>query len=343
MKRSDGVRMMGVAIAALAGCGSSPAKSNAPATARAACNELLAAAAARGARCSGGPVADWMAYEASFQDCAAYEGHVASGEVQYVRDRFEACRAEYDLPCDHAFNCFYEVLHGLTADGQPCRDTEVCGTDSACFSVDGASCGEVCARAGVENEACGFYCGGTTPCLAFPFCRYDLVCSGNNVCVKGKNVGATCGGADTVPCAVPAFCTAAPADPQSTGTCTLPVSGGACRADNECLATEFCAQGACAARRGPGGSCSDEPTACATWATCDASSGTCVAAGKPGAACLPFPGSGDPPAGYCWIGLCGLDNMCIATAGPGGSCEQTSCAVGSGCDPATLTCIACAP
>ena len=196
MKQRNGVLVAGAALAALAGCGSSPAKSTAPATASAACTQLLAASAARAARCSGGPVADWMAYEASFNDCAAYDGHVAAGEVQYKRDQFDACLAEYDLPCDHSFNCFYEVLHGLTADGQRCRDTEVCGTDSACFSFDGTSCSEVCLRGGLENETCGFYCGGPTPCLDFPFCRYDLVCSGDNVCVKGKSVGATCTGAD---------------------------------------------------------------------------------------------------------------------------------------------------
>jgi hypothetical protein len=343
MNRRNGVRVLGAAIVALAGCGSSPSSSNAPATASAACTELLAASAARGARCSGGPVADWMAYEASFLDCAAYDGHVSAGEVQYMRGKFDACRAEYDLPCEHSFNCFYEVLHGLTADGQPCRDSNVCGTDSACFSVDGASCGEVCLRGGVENEACGFYCGGTTPCLDFPFCRYDLVCSGSNVCVKGKSVGATCAAADTIPCAVPAFCTADAADPQSTGTCKLPVPGGACRADNECLATEFCAQGACAARRPAGAPCTGAPTACATWATCDASSATCIPAGKPGAACLPVPGSDDPAAMYCWIGVCAQDGTCIATADRGGSCEQTSCATGTSCDQATLTCVACAP
>jgi hypothetical protein len=328
------VLLLGAAVAALGGCGSSPAKSNAPATASVACTELHTAAAARAARCTGGALADWMAYEASAENCADYDIHVREGNVVYQRDKFDACVAEYDLACDHTFNCFYAVLHGLTPDGQACRDTEVCGTDSACLSLDGASCDEKCVRAGVENEACGLYCGDATPCLPFPICRWDFVCA-NNVCVKGKKVGDACdNSANTVPCTLPAFC--------SAGTCTLPVSGGACRADSECPTTEFCApQGTCAARRAAGVACSDAPTACAQWTTCDTSSGSCVPAGKPGAVCQPVPGSDDPTPNYCMIGFCGQDGRCIATSGPGGPCDQSQCAVGTSCDPSTVTCMAC--
>jgi hypothetical protein len=66
---------------------------------------------------------------------------------------------------------------------------------------------------------------------------------------------------------------------------------------------EFCApQRTCTARRAAGASCSDAATACEQWSTCDATSGTCVPAGKPGTVCVPIAGSGDPPSTYCLIG-----------------------------------------
>jgi hypothetical protein len=339
MKPIDRTLVLGVAAAALAGCGSSPTKSSTPATANAACVQLHTAAAARAVRCNGGAAADWAAYETAWDDCTTYDRHVAERRVEYRRDLFEACVAEYESACDHTFNCFYEVLHGVVADGQHCQDTEVCGTNSACFLVSAQTCGEVCVRGGVENEACGIYCGaGGAPCLDFPLCRYDLFCV-NNVCVTPKPLGATCGPADPIPCALPGFCTADPADPQSTGTCARPGSEP-CRADSECPATAYCLQGTCTARRALGAACQDAPTSCEAWTTCGAG-GTCVPAGKPGGACLLF--NGQPGAGYCLIGACTLDNVCVAFATPGQSCQLTTCVTGSSCDPATLTCVACNP
>lgn len=330
--------MVGTAIAALTGCGSSPAKSNAPDTATAACAQLHTAAAARAVRCNGGPTADWVAYEASWDDCATYDQHVREGTVAYLRDKFEACVAEYDLPCDHTFNCFYEVLHGLVADGQSCRDSEVCDVNSGCLSIDANACGEQCMRVAHAGEACGLYCGGTTPCLDIPFCRYDAACV-DNVCVTPKAVGAPCGGADLTPCAPPAFCTADPADLQSTGTCALPTSGQTCRADNECPAKEFCLQGTCAARRSQGAACADVPTSCEQWSTCDVASATCVPGGKPGLPCVPYPNQ--PDTTYCLIGYCDVDAACHGYAGLGESCAGASCGLGASCDGASLTCGAC--
>src|SRR5690349_6101375 len=99
MKTNNGVWVVGAAVVALAGCGSSPAKSSAPARASGACVALHAAAAASIARCNGGTAADWLAFETSYEDCAAYDRHVAEGTVVYARDEFDTCLAQYDLPC----------------------------------------------------------------------------------------------------------------------------------------------------------------------------------------------------------------------------------------------------
>src|SRR4029079_4327691 len=133
MKTTNGVLVVGAAIGALAGCGPSPAKSNAPATASAACVALHAAGAASSARCNGGSVADWLAYENSYEDCAAYDRHVAEGTVVYARDMFDSCLAQYDAACKQGLSCFYDVLRGTVPDGQRCQDAEVCGTTSTCL------------------------------------------------------------------------------------------------------------------------------------------------------------------------------------------------------------------
>ena len=120
MKKIGGVLAVCVAIG---GCGSSLEKSNAPATASAACRALHGVSATRSARCLGGAHADWEAYIASQDDCAAYDRHVAEHQVEYVPAGWDACVAEYDGPCDKILsNCFYEILHGLVADGQHCQD-----------------------------------------------------------------------------------------------------------------------------------------------------------------------------------------------------------------------------
>jgi len=328
------------AVAAFSGCGSS-LDTGAPVKASAACVQIKTANAKLGARCNGGTLADWQAFEANIDDCAAYDRHVAEGKVEYRRDKFAACIAEFDQPCDTPVtdNCLYAVLHGLVPDGQHCQDTEVCGTVSACFLVDGRTCGEVCVRAANEGEQCGLYCGGTTPCLDISFCHFGLACV-NGICVTAKQLGDACGGADPVPCVSPLFCTADPAVPQSTGTCAGRMSRGACRSDIECPGTEFCFQGRCAVRRALGAACGDATTGCAFWTACD-SSGICAPAGQPGLACAPVPGQ--PYFGYCTSGSCGVDLTCAAYATAGGICTTATCAQGTSCDSASSTCVACGP
>ena len=276
---------------AFGGCGSSPTKSNAPATASAACLAMHEAISQRNARCLGGAIADWRAYNASLDDCPAYDRHVAEHQVEYVPAGWDACLAENDGPCDTIpSNCFWEILHGLVPDGQHCQDTEVCGTYSLCFSVSGAACGGVCARAPNENEACGFHCDDSgTPCGDFPFCYFDMSCQ-NGICVKTKDSGAACGGGDPLPCSAVQHCTADPADPTSTGTCQPLTAGGPCHVDTDCPRTEFCLAGTCTARRAVGASCADAPRSCVSWTVCDAG-GVCAVAGRPDFPCAPFPGS----------------------------------------------------
>ena len=334
MKSARWVLIVGVAVG---GCGSS--SKDAPVSAAEACMQLQEASARYTARCNGGSAADWKAYAESWQPCAEYTRHVADGDVAYRPEGFAACLAEYEKPCDQLLSgCAFEILHGEVPPGAPCQSVEVCGGDATCLAIPGgAACGEVCARAPRENEACGFHCDdGPTPCWDVPACFFDLACV-NNVCVKTKTAGQPCGPSDPVPCSQFLRCTADPADLLSTGTCVA--RGGACRTDLDCPATDFCRLGACAARRAVGQACSDAPKSCAPFSACDAASGICVPAGKPGLPCMPFPG--DVDFLYCLIGGCSTEGICIANAGPGDSCAQASCALGGSCDTTSLMCIAC--
>jgi hypothetical protein len=225
----------------------------------------------------------------------------------------------------------------------------VCGTISACLDVGAitgtaspACGGQVCVRAGQENETCGLYCGGATPCVSdFPICDPTLACV-NTVCVKPKAAGQSCGSADPVPCATFLSCSADPADPQSTGTCQAHVAGGSCRADADCVGTEFCLQGMCTGHLQLGAPCGAlaAPTGCVPWTACDAS-GVCVPAGRPGLPCAPFPGT--PDFLTCAVGACLDGAVCSGYASTGESCNGAACLPGNGCDPATLTCVACPP
>jgi hypothetical protein len=192
---------------------------------------------------------------------------------------------------------------------------------------------------GNENQTCGLYCGGTSPCLDGPFCDPDLACV-NNVCVRTKAAGATCGLGDPVPCAAELHCTAHPVDAQSVGTCEPRVTGGACFANTDCPGSDFCWQGVCTARRSQGQACSDAPTGCAPWTWCDRPTGTCVPGGRPGLPCLL---TADARYVYCQVGACSPESVCVPYANPGESCDWNACAMGGSCDVATLTCVACAP
>jgi hypothetical protein len=333
-----GASVCGVLASVVVGCGGGSPTSNAPAKASAACVEFESVSAARSARCNGGSAADWAAYEANYETCPAYDQHVRDGQVQYRRDMFAACLAEYDRPCEETIsNCRYDVLHGLVADGQHCQDTEVCGTNSACFNLGTNTCGEVCARFAVQGEACGIHCGSGPPCLDAPICDPSAACV-SGVCVKPKAVGDACGPADPVPCGRPAYCSADAADPLGRGTCVAIVAGGPCRADAECPLTEFCLQGTCTARRAIGQSCADAPTSCESWTIC-ASDGHCAVAGKPDFPCAPYPGQ--PDALVCTTGTCVNNTLCVANGHAGDSCLMAFCAPGTSCDLSTTTCVAC--
>lgn len=340
-----GVGLLWAALAALPGCGGPT--SRAPANIVAACMELHTAIAARSARCQGGSVADWLANLDSQEDCSAYAGHVAANQVEYRPAGYAACLAEYDKPCDQPTTfCAYDILHGLVPDGQPCADTEVCGTFSACLvppTGGGGSCGgQVCARLAVENEVCGLWCGGTAPCLAAGICAPGLACV-KAVCVKARGLGESCGPSDPTTCDSLLFCSADPNDPQATGTCQAKTEGGACHFDLDCPGDQFCSLGTCAPRRALGATCADAPTGCMGWNKCDDATATCVVGGRPGQPCVSYPGTTDN--GFCIDGSCffdatGMGGTCMAFPGPGDSCLMVPCAQGNICDPTTTTCVA---
>ena len=314
------------------------ALSAAPGSAALACMQLNEAEAQLAARCQGGSLADWRVNGVTSLDCAAYDRHVAEGRVEYRPELLAACLAKYTLPCGEAnpYPCYYEVLHGKVADGQLCQDTEVCGTVSGCVNLDGATCGDICVRLGEENETCGIYCGGSTPCLDAGLCRSGLFCLAG-ACVKTRALGETCGGPDAAACGFGLFCDADPADPTASGVCARLASGSNCRSDLGCPPNEFCLGGTCTPRRTPGASCADAPDSCAAWSVCDPNgSQLCVRAGRIGQPCGPFSAS----AFGCLAGTCD-GQQCVPLGARGDSCPATGCVQGTFCDGTTTTCRAC--
>jgi hypothetical protein len=314
---------------------------NPPASAGLACQALNEAAAQLGARCTGGSLADWRAYQASSTDCAAYDRHVAEGTVEYHPELFAACLQKFQASCDEPgpYPCQYEVLLGKVADGQPCRDFEVCGRVSGCGNLGGALCGDICLRFGNENEPCGIHCGPGPVCLDGSLCTTGLYCS-NGICVKSKTVGEACGGADQVACSDPLFCNRAdPTDPVSAGTCARRMASGRCDDDSACPPTQFCRTGTCVARRPAGATCADASGACEQWTSCDElGSSICVPAGRTSQPCATFPGNA--LATTCIAGVC--DGMaCQPQSFAGGTCAIASCVQGTFCDPTSQTCVSC--
>jgi hypothetical protein len=311
----------------------------APATALEACQQLNEAEAQLHARCLGGPIADWRTTVANSMECSRYARHVTEGLVEYRPEGWAACLAKYSLPCDQAdpYPCYFEILHGRVSDGQHCEDTDVCGTVSGCVNVSGAVCGDVCVRAGNASEACGLYCGTSTPCLSIPFCASGLTCV-DGTCVQSKQAGEPCGGPQFIACRFGLGCDVDPGDLDGNGTCVSLTAGRACRSDGGCIPTEFCQSGTCTPRRGAGQPCADAPTACSAFNACD-SNGVCMAAGHVGQVCAPWPGT---QFTGCVSGVCdGLTCLPIPTIGQG--CAATPCEVGASCDPNTTTCTACGP
>lgn len=324
-------------VAGLAACsGGSKTSQDAPmpASASAACAQLHAARAQYDARCLGGTVAEWRKFADVQEDCAAYDRHVDEGTVVLRPQGWADCLAVYDQPCDKVLveSCAYEALHGLVADGEPCQDTEVCDTKSSCAPLGSGACGNICVRAGNLNEACGLYCGDSTPCYDVALCAPGLVCD-DGTCAAGGAIGAACGGPTMHACGPNLTCQA------STGTCAARAAGGPCLADTDCPALQFCDGATCAPRLAIGASCRDAPTGCAAWTTCDQASGTCVSAGAVGEPCAAYPGV--PDYLTCAAGACSDGATCHPVAGQGQGCATAACATGLVCDSTTVTCLPC--
>jgi hypothetical protein len=326
------------------GCGGgtkSPATS-VPTTAAAACADLHAARAKYDARCAGGTVAAWRAYEDSIEDCAAYARHTTDGKVELRPEGWAACLAKYDQSCEEQpipYACEYESLHGLVADGEPCTDSAVCGPISACYNLGTDACvASVCVRGGALNEACGIYCGGATPCSDIPYCSQGLGCS-DGICVEGAALGEACGGPALLPCLPNLACKVDAGSADGSGKCAARMAGGSCAVDYDCPSSQFCDQGTCAPRHAAGASCLGAPTGCAAWTACNPDSLVCQPAGGEGQRCAPFPGN--PAYLTCTTGACFDGVTCSPVAHQGQGCAAVACAAGLVCDSAALTCVTC--
>jgi hypothetical protein len=315
----------------------------APATVGEACQQLNEATAQRTARCSGGALDDWRMYQTTFADCAAYERHAAEGFVAYHPEAWAACLQKFQAPCTDPdpYPCQYEVLLGKVPDGQRCADFEVCGPISGCIQVGADACSGVCGRLALENEPCGFHCGDGPPCIDAAVCGTDLFCL-DGTCVKSKGIGEACGGAQSVACTQGLFCDVDPADVAGNGTCARRASGGACRSDDACLASESCQAGTCAPRRTAGAPCDGAPTACVPWTSCALlGPPTCQPSGRLDQPC------GQQPDGsfqQCLSGNCGPAGCLPPAAAAGASCGTAGCAPGTACNsstPGAGTCMAC--
>jgi len=158
-------------------------------------------------------------------------------------------------------------------------------------------------------------------------CATNLVCA-DEVCAAPRqaDTGKACGG--------PADCSG---DTECIASlrklCSAPVSGGACRFDDDCPATEWCevnseGEGSCKLGGANGESCASG-TVCLEGLACDASTGDCGPLPTSGQICAlgrfgPF---------VCAAGLACLDGTCGNLPGNGEPCAQgtPACATGLGC------------
>jgi hypothetical protein len=327
-------------VLVLNGCGGGKS-TPIPASASAACEALHDARAKYDARCLGGGEGQWRGYEDGREDCSTYDRHVKEGTVVFRSSGWADCLKMYEQPCDQPIDesCVYESLHGVIADGKPCEDSQVCGTQSACFPVGNDICSRICVRGGNLNDRCGLYCGDATPCDDdLEICSRGLVCD-NGTCLAGGAVGDWCGGPAAHVCARGLFCD--PNTSNGSGRCVARAVGGLCFEDADCMPLQFCDDDTdtCLPRREVGASCRGAFRGCVAWTVCDELTETCQPAGQVGQPCGQFPGT----AGYaiCSAGACRDGRRCSAFAGAGQGCAAAACAGELVCDSATVTCRSC--
>jgi hypothetical protein len=312
----------------------------APATVAEACTALAQAQAAFSARCFGGALPDWQTFVGRQLDCSVVAQHVQEGTEEYRPSEWTPCMRELMGPCEAARSgsCPWAALPGRVAEGQPCSDSHVCGVDAFCSSVTDDACANACVRMGRENEPCGFYCGGTTPCAEIAACGAGLVCHAGQ-CVKSPTQGpcdpadgpAACGAGYA--CFYSAALDMAGCGPRPT------VHGGICQNQDQCLPDEFCLLGFCTPRKAAGEACANVADGgCAAWTRCDPDSARCVHAGLDGEPCSDLYGL--LVAAFCAEGTC-VDGRCRKEIAVGGVCGEPQCALGSSCNAATLRCEAC--
>ena len=279
---------------------------------------------------------------ASQDDCAAYDRHVAEHQVEYVPAGWDACVAEYDGPCDRIMsNCFYEILHGLVADGQHCQDDR--GVRDLLRVLLGR-------RRDVRRGLRPRPEGERKVRVALRRQR-DAVCRPPGLLLRselpGRNLRQGEGHRRGL------------RRRRSGSVLVRAALHGGSRRSHQHRHLSAARGGRAVPRRQrlpghrvlPRGhaaprsaapwaqSCADAPPSCVPWTVCDAG-GVCAPAGRPGLPCAPFPGVALLP------GLRDRDlrrHHVRREREPRRRCGLGACAPGSSCDLLTLTCVACPP
>jgi hypothetical protein len=300
-----------------------------------ACAQLNQASAQAWVACYGGPVDEWQAYLDQAAPCERYAHDVDDGSVVLNSDAIPGClSAIQSAPCYAPAQCEYtQVFVGQAPDGTPCAsDTSICGPLSFCPTYD---CNPTCQpnTGAAVGQACGAGVG----------CQYGVFCDvSKNLCFAPAPEGGTCGGISALPCAPGLYCSVPSMFPISASstpysTC-IPFSTGPCDVDSSCPPGQFCQQQTCVPLRALGAPCSDAPTACAGFSSCDQTSTrpTCVHAGQPGEPCAPIDGV---PAICSAAGtICGPNFTCIPKPQLGQACSGPTCADGLYCNGTCMQC-----
>lgn len=319
-------RLGAIVVMLAAACGGSPSPAKSPdggiglgakeiATASAFCTEIRRRSAVVSARCNGGSVEDWLAYNNSFDSCATLDRLVARGTVRYHKEIAAAClgaQSESRGCFDEFGTCYLEAVEGVLGAGAPCLDAYECPVDGTCTA------------AGIIVNACEPQTCVLFPTKAGDTCRDLPVCFGENLtCVEGQclaNVaeGGACGGARP-DCRRGLHCDA-------TLTCAPRAASGPCLDDQSCLPTHFCGAGTCTPRLPIGAPCADAPTGCVAFGSCNGSTFVCEPAGHEGQSC----GASEGFASVCVSGTC-QNNQDGSSLCPGRQPLGSPCLTGDEC------------
>lgn len=223
---------------------------------------------------------------------------VAEGRLRYDGAKARSCLDQLNgLPscARHLLNApgladCAQVLVGQVPDGGDCFFSDECQSHGSCVSADSSCdsftqcCAGTCATGFTSVPSGGDCSAASAVCVSGTACVPSTDGSSASCQPLNSTVGASCA---SVRCAQWLYC-----EP-NTETCQAPVAeGAACNPDLnglDCddLRDRCDSSGHCSPRLAVGAACSTAQNACVGWATCDATTSTCVPLPRAGDSCVP--------------------------------------------------------